>query len=42
MQSYESVRCATQLLKKMDFEIKQLEQSVEKTIEDLRREVSRQ
>jgi len=42
MQSYESVRFAPQLLKKMDLEIKQLEQAIEKTIEDQRREVSRQ
>ena len=42
MQSYESVRFAPQLLKKMDLEIKQLEQGIEKTIEDQRREVSRQ
>ena len=42
MQSYESVRFAPQLLKKMDLEIRQLEQGIEKTIEDQRREVSRQ
>ena len=42
MQSYESVRFAPQLLKKMDLEIKQLEQGIQKTIEDQRREVSRQ
>ena len=42
MQSYESVRFAPQLLKKMDLEIRQLEQVIEKTIEDQRREVSRQ
>ena len=42
MQSYESVRFAPQLLNKMDLEIKQLEQGIEKTIEDQRREVSRQ
>ena len=42
MQSYESVRFAPQLLKKMDLEIRQLEQGNEKTIEDQRREVSRQ
>jgi hypothetical protein len=42
MQSYESVRFAPQLLKKMDLEIKQLEQGIEKNIEDQRREVSRQ
>ena len=42
MQSYDSVRFAPQLLKKMDLEIKQLEQGIEKTIEDQRREVSRQ
>jgi hypothetical protein len=42
MQSYESVRFAPQLLKKMDLEIKQLEQGVQKNIEDQRREVSRQ
>jgi hypothetical protein len=42
MQSYESVRFAPQLLKKMDLEIKQLEQGIEKTVEDQRREVSRQ
>ena len=42
MQSYESVRFAPQLLKKMDLEIKQLEQSIEKAIEDQRTEVSRQ
>ena len=42
MQSYESVRFAPQLLKKMDLEIRQLEQGIEKTIEDKRREVSRQ
>ena len=37
-----SVRFAPQLLKKMDLEIRQLEQGIEKTIEDQRREVSRQ
>ena len=42
MQSYESVRFAPQLLKKMDLEIRQLEQGIEKTIEDQHREVSRQ
>ena len=42
MQSHESVRFAPQLLKKMDLEIRQLEQGIEKTIEDQRREVSRQ
>ena len=42
MQSYESVRFAPQLLKKMDLEIRQLEQGIEKTIEDQRREVNRQ
>ena len=42
MQSYESVRFAPQLLRKMDLEIRQLEQGIEKTIEDQRREVSRQ
>ena len=42
MQSYESVRFAPQLLKKIDLEIRQLEQGIEKTIEDQRREVSRQ
>ena len=42
MQSYESVRFAPQLLKKMDLEIRRLEQGIEKTIEDQRREVSRQ
>ena len=42
MQSYESVRFAPQLLKKMELEIKQLQQGVEKTVEDQRREVSRQ
>jgi hypothetical protein len=42
MQSYESVRFAPQLLKKMDLEIRQLEQGIEKTVEDQRREVSRQ
>jgi len=42
MQSYESVRFALQLLKRMDLEIRQLEQGIEKTIEDQRREVSRQ
>ena len=42
MQSYESVRFAPQLLKKMDLQIKQLEQGIEKNIEDQRREVSRQ
>ena len=42
MQSYESVKFAPQLLKKMDLEIKQLEQGIEKTIEDQRREVNRQ
>jgi hypothetical protein len=42
MQSYESVRFAPQLLKKMGLEIRQLEQGIEKTIEDQRREVSRQ
>ncbi len=42
MQSYESVRFAPQLLKKMDLEIRQLEQGIQKTIEDQRREVSRQ
>ena len=34
MQSYESVRFAPQLLKKMDLEIRQLEQGIEKIIED--------
>ena len=42
MQSYESVRFAPQLLKKMDLEIRQLEQGIEKSSEDQRREVSRQ
>ena len=42
LQSYESVRFAPQLLKKMDLEIKQLEQNIEKAIEDQRTEVSRQ
>ena len=42
MQSYESVKFAPQLLRKMDLEIRQLEQGIEKTIEDQRREVSRQ
>jgi len=42
MQSYESVRFAPQLLKKMTLEIQQLEQRVEGTNEDQRREVSRQ
>jgi hypothetical protein len=42
MQSYELVRFAPQLLRKMDLEIRQLEQGIEKTIEDQRREVSRQ
>ncbi|MDC0403870.1 hypothetical protein OAM26_02380 [Porticoccaceae bacterium] len=37
MQSYESVRFAPQLLKKMDLEIRQLEQGIGKTIEDQRR-----
>ena len=40
MQSYESVRFEPQLLKKMDLEIKQLVQDIEKTIEDQCREVS--
>ncbi len=42
MQSYESVRFAPQLLKKMSLEIEQLEQRVQQTDEDKRREVSRQ
>jgi hypothetical protein len=42
MQSYESVRFAPQLLKKMSLEIEQLEQRVQQTDEDQRREVSRQ
>jgi len=42
MQAYESVRFAPQLLKKMSLEITQLEQRVEQTYEDQRREVSRQ
>ena len=42
MQAYESVRFAPQLLKKMSLEITQLEQHVEQTYEDQRREVSRQ
>jgi hypothetical protein len=42
MQFYESVRFAPQLLKKMDLEIRQSEQGIEKAIEDQRREVSRQ
>ena len=42
MQSYESVRFAPQLLKKMTLEIQQLEQRVEGANEDQRREVSRQ
>ncbi|WP_279243129.1 hypothetical protein [Candidatus Paraluminiphilus aquimaris] len=42
MQSYESFRFAPQLLKKIDLEIRQLEQGIEKAIEDQRREVSRQ
>lgn len=42
MQSYESVGFTPQLLKKTDLEIRQLEQGIEKTIEDKRREVSRQ
>ena len=40
--AYESVRFAPQLLKKMSLEITQLEQHVEQTYEDQRREVSRQ
>ena len=42
MQAYESIRFAPQLLKKMSLEITQLEQCVEQTYEDQRREVSRQ
>ena len=42
MQAYESVRFAPQLLKKMSLEITQLEQRVEQTYEDQRREISRQ
>ena len=42
MQSYESVRFAPQLLKKMSLEIEQLEQQVQQTDEDQRREVSSQ
>ena len=42
MQAYESVRFAPQLLKKMSLEITQLEQRVEQSYEDQRREVSRQ
>jgi len=42
MQAYESVRFAPQLLKKMILEIQLLEQRVEGTNEDQRREVSRQ
>ena len=42
MQSYESVRFAPQLLKKMSLEIEQLEQRVQQTDEDQLREVSRQ
>ena len=42
MQAYESVRFAPQLLKKMSLEITQLEQHVEQSYEDQRREVSRQ
>ena len=42
MQAYESVRFAPQLVKKMSLEITQLEQRVEQSYEDQRREVSRQ
>jgi hypothetical protein len=42
MQAYESVRFAPQLLKKMSLEISELEQRVEQSYEDQRREVSRQ
>ena len=42
MQAYESVRFAPQLLTKMSLEITQLEQRVEQSYEDQRREVSRQ
>ena len=42
MQAYESVRFAPQLLKKMSLEITQLEQRVEQSYEDQRREISRQ
>ena len=42
MQAYESVRFAPQLLKKMSLEITELEQRVEQSYEDQRREVSRQ
>jgi predicted ribosome quality control (RQC) complex YloA/Tae2 family protein len=42
MQSYESVRFAPQLLKKMTLEIQQLEQRIEGANEHQRREVSRQ
>ena len=42
MQAYESVRFAPQLIKKMSLEITQLEQHVEQSYEDQRREVSRQ
>ena len=42
MQAYESVRFAPQLLKKMSLEITQLEQRIEQSYEDQRREVSRQ
>ena len=42
MQSYESVRFAPQLLKKMSLEIIELEQRVEQSYEDQRRKVSRQ
>jgi len=42
MQAYESVRFAPQLFKQMSLEITQLEQRVEQSYEDQRREVSRQ
>ena len=42
MQAYESVRFAPQLFKQMSLEVTQLEQRVEQSYEDQRREVSRQ